>query len=1151
MSPEEENVKKQWKVRSESGPYEYIVSNQGNKWGCNCPAWVYHSPRRDCKHIKKIKKQLLYATWPQNVWRNEKDTRQACNSILERLKDFQKRTVEYVYRRLYKDADATQRFLVADEVGLGKTLVARGIIAKVIENQLGKQRQLNVVYICSNAEIARQNINRLNVTGGNNFEWASRITMLPLHVSDLEKNRFNFVSFTPATSFELEGSLGLATERALMYHMLKRAWGLKSKGSLVALQGHASRESFQNRVAEYDDVPIDKDLSKAFQKALFQRSKKDRREGKEDIQSRFRKLCRQIENNGHRLPQDLEEERVSIVGELRLILAENNLAALKPDLVILDEFQRFRHILQGEDEAARLARRLFEYSDENRKARVLLLSATPYKMLTLSDEAGSNHYEDFLETLEKVLFNNDPKSVDKVRNLLELYRSELFRLHGGKSESLEQIRRELESLLRKVMVRTEKLAATENRDGMLRHVSSSATKMEAKDVSSYVVYQKIARAIRSGDTLEFWKSAPYLLNFMELYEFKRLFGKARDNLTLSQTLRRAEEDDLPILLSWDDIANYREIDPANARLRGLSEGTVGKGAWKLLWLPPSLPYYQLSAPFTDPSLQGFTKRLIFSCWRVVPKVIAMMLSYEAESLMILLGEKSADYSPEARRRRGGLLRFSRSSGRLSGMPLFSLLYPSSTLASECDPLRLIRDWDGNGKRPRIDTVLGTVEKKIEKLIEELGIPQVSSGPPDESWYWATPLLLDLAREKESTEKWIGNEDLTRLWSNQGDKEFAEEGESPLWQEHLRRFRELASGSVKLGPKPKDLSLVLAQVALAGPGVVSLRALARVSGGEKPLTDPAIRDNAFQVAWSFRNLFNLPESTSLIRGLKPEEPYWRRVLEYCLDGCLQAVLDEYVHMLREMCGLLNNPPGEVAETISSVVQRAMGVQSVSLRMDEVRLSRSGFTMNQDRRMRCRFAMRFGEERLDDEGKPARSDLVREAFNSPFWPFVLATTSVGQEGLDFHTYCHAVVHWNLPHNSVDFEQREGRVHRFKGHAIRKNLARVYGPALSKIGGVDPWEEMFKMAVRDRKPGETDLKPFWIYPAEGGAAIERHVPAFPLSRDEEQLERLKRSLAIYRMVFGQPNQEDLIAYLLTHVPQSELEPAMKAARIDLSPP
>ena len=74
-----------------------------------------------------------------------------------------------------------------------------------------------------------------------------------------------------------------------------------------------------------------------------------------------------------------------------------------------------------------------------------------------------------------------------------------------------------------------------------------------------------------------------------------------------------------------------------------------------------------------------------------------------------------------------------------------------------------------------------------------------------------------------------------------------------------------------------------------------------------------------------------------------------------------------------------------------------------------------------------------------GGEARVESVSNAFNSPFWPFVLTSTSVGQEGLDFHLWCHAVVHWNLPANPVDLEQREGRVHRYKGHAIRKNLAR----------------------------------------------------------------------------------------------------------------
>src|SRR5437879_8164127 len=93
---------------------------------------------------------------------------------------------------------------------------------------------------------------------------------------------------------------------------------------------------------------------------------------------------------------------------------------------------------------------------------------------------------------------------------------------------------------------------------------------------------------------------------------------------------------------------------------------------------------------------------------------------------------------------------------------------------------------------------------------------------------------------------------------------------------------------------------------------------------------------------------------------------------------------------------------------------------------------------------------------------REDLVRAAFNSPFRPFVLASTSVGQEGLDFHPYCHAVVHWNVPSNPVDLEQREGRVHRYKGHAVRKNVARKHGAVVLAAGhGPDPWARMFAAA------------------------------------------------------------------------------------------
>ena len=59
--------------------------------------------------------------------------------------------------------------------------------------------------------------------------------------------------------------------------------------------------------------------------------------------------------------------------------------ALEPDLVILDEFQRFRDLLDAKTgEAAELAHDFFTQSD----AHVLLLSATPYKSFTYAEESA-------------------------------------------------------------------------------------------------------------------------------------------------------------------------------------------------------------------------------------------------------------------------------------------------------------------------------------------------------------------------------------------------------------------------------------------------------------------------------------------------------------------------------------------------------------------------------------------------------------------------------------------------------------------------------------------------------------------------------------------------------------------------------------------
>jgi len=277
-------------------------------------------------------------------------------------------------------------------------------------------------------------------------------------------------------------------------------------------------------------------------------------------------------------------------------------------------------------------------------------------------------------------------------------------------------------------------------------------------------------------------------------------------------------------------------------------------------------------------------------------------------------------------------------------------------------------------------------------------------------------------------------------------------------------------------------------------------------------------------------------------------YWRRTAEEGLNGNLQAVLDEYVHLLPEWLGLDVRNPASMAEQVGAAVHDAVSLRAATYRPDEVQLGEDGLTFS-PLPIRARFALRFGRNTTDDQKVLQRSGVVRSAFNSPFWPFVLTSTSVGQEGLDFHQYCHAVVHWNLPANPVDLEQREGRIHRYKGHAIRKNVAERHRATAFARRAPDPWAAMFAEAVRTAPRDRLrDMEPFWIY--EGSAHIERHVPLLPLSREVEHLARLRRSLAAYRLVFGQPRQEDLADYLRDRVAPEDLAHLVQRLGIDLTP-
>ncbi|MBK6968140.1 MAG: DEAD/DEAH box helicase [Candidatus Microthrix sp.] len=1040
--------------------------------------------------------------------------------VLDQLKDFQRASVEHAFRQLYdRGAD---RFLVADEVGLGKTMVARGVIAKAIERLWDEVERIDIIYICSNAGIAKQNIRRLNVMPDQDFSFSSRMTMIARDVKQLEGNKVNFVSFTPGTSFDLKSSTGMSDERVLLYWLLRHVWGDE------AVSGAGGRRLLQVDVGD-DNWP------KYLERGELALGDVDARllEGfTEDVaklngQDRFRDLATDFAHGVPEIDSPPRHLRNELIGELRAALAKRCVQALEPDLVILDEFQRFRHLMSGESAAGQLAHDLFGFADN----KTLLLSATPYKMFTRGDDADDNHHRDFTDTVE-FLFNGRP---NRFESAMANFRAGIMDVERRAPAELAQLRHAVEAELTSVMVRTERLGAGNDRNGMLTEVIDGGALLPS-DVVGYVGLERLAKAAGAPRLLEFWKSVPSFLNFCDGYKFDDHLsaalvdpdrsGEARDLLGKSNGR-----------INWESWRSYLRLNDDNGRYRSIEAQTVHNEAWRMLWIAPSLPYYELAAPWDGERL-NFTKRLIFSSWTGVPKSVSSLLSYEVERRMFGLRRgPMVSNSPETRKTIRGLLMFRRDPlGRPGAMNSFAFVYPCITLAELGDPLKIAQEHGGT---LTLDEMRALVTTRVEEALDRVVVDHAPDAPqPDKRWYWAAPLLLDRASNFAT---WMSRKDRTgRGWDGGASEETEDEGGAgnEIFTEHVQLAAAMYRGEVPLGERPDDLVDVLVDLALGSPATVALRSIGHALGAQMPLLHRW--DGACRIGWAFRSLFNLPDVLSMVRSADWEQDYWRTATRYCADGCLTAVLDEYLHVLRESIGLYEidgDKPGDDMYELAAAVQEAVGIRTTSLvAMDH--LGEAGDTP----RFRTRYAMRFGDDRAETEQSTVTSAQLRRAFNSPFWPFVLTSTSVGQEGLDFHLYCHAIVHWNLPSNPVDLEQREGRVHRFKGHAVRRNVAAACADAAWSAPD-DPWSALFASAAETRGENDTELVPFWVF--SGDAKIERHVPMLPMSREVGQLARLKRDVARYRLVFGQPRQDDLIHYL------GDVEPEkLNELRIDLSP-
>ena len=519
--------------------------------------------------------------------------------VLDGLTGFQRSTVAHVMDRFF-GASPTKRFLTADETGLGKSLVARGVVASLIERLQDDQSvdRIDIIYVCSNADIAEQNLRRLNVTGEDHLPFASRLTMLAKESHRLKGQAVtglkpvNLVSFTPGTSFATGHSGGRVEERALLYELVAEALDLRGpdrRGLRVLMRYGVQPRNFQRtqeslrhhreRHGDWDPVIV-----RGFRQQI--RAAGSNLDGTFSLRHDVRDMIARLGSRPEPRKHDHDDWK-RLVGGLRGALAKAAIDSLEPDLVILDEFQRFRDLLDRDNggDAAELAHDLFDHRD----SKVLLLSATPYKPFTYAEEreVGDDHETDFLSTL-RFLAHGDEAALESIRGDLGA-----LRRAAVQGEDPAETTASLRSKLLRLMCRTER--PLDGRQDMLAEPTAPADQVEPGDLVDLAAVKAVARMLEAPFSVEYWKSAPYFVNFLDGYKIGEYLREALDHPAESDRLRPLLERTRHI--DRRAVERHEPIDPGNARLRRLVDDTVEQGWWQLLWMPPSLPYLEPEGPY--------------------------------------------------------------------------------------------------------------------------------------------------------------------------------------------------------------------------------------------------------------------------------------------------------------------------------------------------------------------------------------------------------------------------------------------------------------------------------------------------------------------------------------------------------------------------
>lgn len=646
-------------------------------------------------------------------------------------------------------------------------------------------------------------------------------------------------------------------------------------------------------------------------------------------------------------------------------------------------------------------------------------------------------------------------------------------------QQLGALRENIQRRLRPVLSRTERPDAAES--SLAKAFVHPHSEIQPDDLR---VFKHWVGRLRDGELskrggvdlmsfcVPYWLSVPLPIQMMgPNYVAWRRAEKERRRRE-EPTLRRGQRDRLEVPKCWP-----------HPQLRVLNS-TVPPQRLALPWLAPSLPWWDLSGPWSHPDAKG-GKLLIFTRFKAAPPALASLLSFGLE----------ASFSHRLRRnyQRAGdaqPLQFKEDRPTLP-----ALFFPSPTLIAWTDPRR--------EKPATLLEVRNSMRRQVAQIFrDDLKVVARKRGRRRPLW----KLLPALEHSRAQVFHDCGLPDWSDLrvhLRNVGA------GQSDAMNQVLLQWNDAAVAGLEYVTQGEISAL--AEFALSGPGIALGRALYRFD--RACITDErygALLDASWNGLRSYLNR-SLFQASLTRRG----QTYTSAIPEAVVAGNLESVLDGHLWITSQLdADAIARFPRDLLKTL--------GLREGRHRIHEPGPGNDGFLL------RCHAAMPFADAKaanaLTGREDRLRTDDMRRSFNTPFWPHVLATTSLGQEGLDFHVWCRQLLHWDLCASPLDLEQREGRIQRFGGLSVRTALAeRLKRRTLAEAGTLtSPWAVLARYAEDEFRADASGLSPWWTC---DGEKIERLFVVLPNSRQTDRFNQLSKLRWLYRLALGQPHQQDFI--------------------------